>query len=545
MEFNVADLFEAAVDRVPDREVLVCGEQRRTFRELEERANRVAHVLKSLGIGKGHHVGIYAWNCAEWIEAMLGAYKVRAIPINVNYRYVEEELRYLFDNADLVAVVFERQFAPRIAAVAPELPRLRHFICFGDADTAARAACEQLGAIDYEEALRSASPERDFEARSGDDIYVIYTGGTTGMPKGVVWRQEDVVFALGGGIDPYTKEKARRPEDITAKIRPDGYLTHCGLAPLMHGAAQWSFLGQAVIGNRVVLLPGRFEPHKSWEIISREKVNAITIPGDAVGRPLADALDEREYDLSSLIVISSTAAVFSPAVKRKFLEKLPNVILLDAHGSSEQGMTGMAQVTRESLSQPGPAGGALRISPNPDVTVLDENLRPVQPGSGVIGKIARSGNIPLGYYKDPEKTAATFVTVDGRRWAIPGDYGTVEADGSIVMLGRGSSCINSGGEKIYPEEVEGVLKSHPAVYDALVVGVPDERWGQRVAAVVAPRDGQEITLADLERHCRKLIAGYKVPRELHLVDAIRRSPSGKPDYEWARKVALAGRHRAD
>jgi len=541
MEFNVADLVEAAVDRVPEREILVCGPDRLTYAQLDARANRLAHHFQSLGIGRGAHIGIYGFNSARWVEAMLAAYKIRAVPINVNYRYVEDELLYLFDNADMVALVHDAQFAPRIANVRGKLPQLQHFIAIDDGSG---QDCSALGSVSYEQALAHGSPARDFEPRSGDDLYVLYTGGTTGKPKGVMWHHHDVIFTLGGGIDHMTKEPADRPEVLTNKIS-DYYLTLAPLAPLMHGAAQWSVLGPLFIGTKLVLWTGRFDPHTVWRMVERERVNTITLTGDAMARPLIEALDEpgTQHDLSSLIVISSTAAVFSPSVKAQYLDRFPNVMLLDAVGSSEQGFTGMSMVTKESLARADTQTRGVRINPGRDVVVFDEQWQRVSPGSGVAGKLARGGNVPIGYYKDPQKTAETFVLVEGRRWAIPGDYATVETDGSITMLGRGSVSINSGGEKIFPEEVEGAVKSHPAVFDALVVGVPDERWGSRVAAVVQARAGQRVTLDDLAAHCRTQIAGYKVPRELHLVEQVRRSPSGKPDYPWAQKVARSGRHR--
>jgi acyl-CoA synthetase (AMP-forming)/AMP-acid ligase II len=534
MEFNVADLVEAAVDRVPDREILVCGAERRTFAQLEERANRLAHYFLSLGIGRGAHIGIYGHNSAYWVEAMLAAYKIRAVPINVNYRYVEAELLYLFDNADFVALVYDAQYGARVANVRAQVPMLQHLVAIDDGSGAEAAS----GAVAYDAALGRGSAARDFAPRSGDDLYVLYTGGTTGMPKGVIWLQHDVIFTLGGGIDHVTREPATRPETLTDKIS-DHYLVMAPLAPLMHGAAQWGVLSQLFVGNKVVLWTGTFDPHTVWRMVERERVNSIMLTGDAMARPLIEALAEPDvhYDLSSLIVISSTAAVFSPSVKAQYLERFPQVMLMDATGASEQGFTGMSLVTKESLARSDGGSPGLRVNPGRDVTVFDTDFRPIAPGSGQIGRLARGGNVPLGYYKDPQKSAETFVEVDGRRWAIPGDFATVEADGSIRVLGRGSMSINSGGEKIFPEEVEGVLKSHPAVFDALVVGVPDERWGSRVAAVVQPRPGQRPTLEELAAHCRAFIAGYKIPRQLHLVERLRRSPSGKPDYPWAQKVA--------
>ncbi len=534
MEWNVADLFEAAADAVPEREVLVADPARRTYAELDARANRIAHHLAAQGVGPGDHVGVHAYNCAEFVETMLGCYKIRAVPININYRYVEQELHYLFDNADLVALVHQRQFTPRIAAVRARLPKLRHFVAIDDESGEDLSA---LGSVLYEEALAATKPERGFPVRSADDRYVLYTGGTTGMPKGVVWRQEDVIFALGGGIDHATGVPCERPEDLTARTK-NPPMTTLAIAPLMHGASQWSTLNAVFVGNKIILYTDRhFDPDRVWEIVERERVQVMTITGDAMGRPLADALEagSRERDASSLIALASTAAVFSPTVKDQFKRALPNLIVTDSVGSSEGGFNGTAMYQGEDA--PRREGAGVCVRPGRDTLVLDDALRPVAPGSGVVGKLARGGNVPLGYYKDPEKTAATFLEVGGRRYSVPGDFAKVEADGTITLLGRGSVCINSGGEKIHPEEVEAALKSHPDVFDAVVVGVPDERWGQRVAAVVQPRPGRRPELDALAAHCRERIAGFKVPRELHRVEAIQRQPSGKPDYPWAQRLA--------
>ncbi|HEX6311797.1 MAG TPA: acyl-CoA synthetase [Acidimicrobiia bacterium] len=534
MQFNLADLFENAVDHFGEREYLVCDGKRRTYGEMEERANRLAHHLAAQGVGPGDHVGIYAYNCVEWVETLWAVFKLRAVWININYRYVEDELRYLFDNADLVALVFQREFAPRVAGLVDEFPRLRHLIMLEDGSGADTSGVD---AVHYEDALASGSPERDFPPRSADDIYILYTGGTTGMPKGVVWRHEDVFFALGGGIDVVAGTKVERPEAMVEKGLAQGPTVALPCAPLMHGASQWSTMSGSFIGNKVVLVP-KFDPHVVWRLVEEEKANTLMITGDAMGRPLIEALREpgADYDLSSLFALSSTAAVFSPSVKDQFFERFPNLVLSDAIGASESGANGYT------LVQPGKTEmkGGPTVTPVLDSVVLDDDLNVVEPGSGVVGKVARRGNIPLEYYKDPDKTAATFVTApDGTRYSIPGDYATVEADGTVTLLGRGSVSINSGGEKIYPEEVEAAVKSHPGVYDAVVVGVADERWGQRVAAVVQPREGAVVTLDDLQVHCRTKLAGYKVPRELHLVDTMQRSPAGKADYRWAVQIATA------
>jgi acyl-CoA synthetase (AMP-forming)/AMP-acid ligase II len=530
MEFNLADLFENAVDHFGDREYLVCDGKRRTYAEMEARANRLAHHLAANGIGANDHVGIYALNSVEWVETLWAVFKLRAVWININYRYVEDELRYLFDNADLKALVYARQFAPRVAGVLDAMPMLHHSIVIDDGSNEETGA---LASVDYEAALAAQSPLRDFGPRSADDRYILYTGGTTGMPKGVVWRHEDVFMALGGGIDAMTNERAARPEVMAEKGLAGG-LTYLPIAPLMHGATQWAVMGQSFVGSRIILM-GRFDAAEVWDLVAREKVQCVMITGDAMGRPLIEALDAEpgRWDTSSLFLLTSSAATFSPAVKDLFFRHFPNVIMIDAVGSSEGGNNGLVMVQKDATEMKG--GPTVKRLGN--TVVLDENGRPVEPGSGTIGKIARAGDIPLEYYKDPKKTAETFVTIDGVRYAIPGDFAMVEADGRITLLGRGSVSINSGGEKIFPEEVESAVKSHPDVFDCTVVGVPDERWGQRVAAVIAVRPGTAPSLESIQEHCRTKIAGYKVPREIHVVAEVVRSPSGKPDYRWAKSVA--------
>jgi len=532
--FNIADLVEHTVDAVPDRAALIVGDDQRTYRELDERANRLAHHLAAQGVGVGDHVGIYAYNSIEFVESMLAAFKLRAVPININYRYVEDELAYIFDNADLVALVHQRQFAPLVAKVAPRTPKLRHVIVIDDGS---EHDTSDYADIDYEDALAASSPERDFESRSDDDLYVLYTGGTTGMPKGVIWRHEDVFRTLGGGIDFRTGE--RIPTDTTLAERaaeaPAAGVSF-PIAPLMHGAAQWGTLGALFQGNTVVLVP-KFDAHEVWRAVERHKVNTIAITGDAMARPMAEALQEGTYDCSSVVALSSSAAIFSPVVKDLYFELLPNIFITDAVGATESGFNGLAMAEKGVASK----GGGPTVAMGPDTIVIDEDGRPIEPGSGKIGRMARGGNVPLGYYKDPEKTAATFVEIEGRRYAIPGDFATVEADGTMTLLGRGSQCINSGGEKIFPEEVEAALKSHPEVFDTLVVGLPDERWGQRVVALVEPRPGTTPTLETLQEHVRSKLAGYKVPRELVLVDEVTRQPSGKPNYPLAKEVAMKAR----
>ncbi len=533
MAFNLADLTEHTVDAVPDRTALICGDRQLTFAELEARANRLAHHLAAQGIGERDHVAIYSHNSLEYVETMLAAYKLRAVPINVNYRYVEDELVYLFDNADVVAAVYQASFGPRIAAVRERLPKLRHLVEIDDGTTDPTPT----GAVPYEEALAAASPERDFGPRDDGDLYILYTGGTTGLPKGVVWRHEDVWRALGGGIDFLTGERITDEHQLARVAAEAVPPTGLVLAPLMHGAAQWGTLGGLFKGITNVLLP-HFDPHLVWDAVERYRIAVITITGDAMARPLIDALQERHYDTSALVAISSTAAVFSPVVKDQLFELLPDLFISEAVGSSEGGFNGMRLVEKgKTAAAPGEGGGLINVPLGPDSTIIGIDDQPVQPGE--VGRLARGGNVPIGYYKDPAKTAATFLEVAGVRHAVPGDLARLELDGTMTLLGRGSQCINSGGEKIFPEEVESALKAHPKVFDALVIGVDDERWGQRVAALVEPRPGEAPTLEELAEFCHTKLARYKAPRELHLVDEMPRQPSGKPDYQRARLAVEA------
>lgn len=528
MALNIADLVEHAVDLVPERVAVRCGDRSVTFAELEARTNRLAHHLAARGVRAGSHVGVYCRNSIEAIEAMVATYKLRAVAINVNYRYVPAELRYLFDNADLVALVHDRTYAPLVADVLPDAPLLKHVIVVEDGSDADATGYH---GVPYDEALADGSPERDFEPRSADDRYLLYTGGTTGMPKGVIWRHEDVWRTLGGGINFMTGDYVTDEWQLAREGKEGGVLVRFPIPPLIHGATQWGALQSLFSGGTVVFTP-QFDPHEVWRTVAKHKVNVMLIVGDAMARPMIEALGQGDYDASSLVAIASTAALFSPSVKEQYLDALPNVVITDSIGSSETGFTGVSFVQRGAGS-----GGGPRVMAGSDAIVIDEHNQPMRPGTGEIGRIARGGHIPLGYHKDPEKTAALFAEIDGKRYTVPGDLARLEEDGTITLLGRGNTCVNSGGEKIFPEEVEGALKSHPDVFDALVIGVPDERLGQRVAALVQPRPGREPSYAELDAHVRQTIAGYKVPRTLWLVDQINRSPSGKPDYRWAQDYA--------
>jgi acyl-CoA synthetase (AMP-forming)/AMP-acid ligase II len=528
MHYNLADLWEKVVDTVPDHESLVCGDRRLSYAEVDERANRLAHHLAAQGIGAGDHLALYLYNGVEYIEGMLAAFKLRAVPINVNYRYVEEELRYLLDDSDAKAIAFHREFGPKLDAVRRELPLLRAFVAVDDGTGTALGS---LPAMEYEQALTEASPDRDFCERSPDDLYILYTGGTTGMPKGVMWRAEDIFFgALGGGG---IGNEITYPEEIADRAR-EGRTRCLPACPFMHGTAHWMAFSTLFTGGCVVISPDRhLDPARLWELIAREQVNFLVIVGDAFARPLVEALDDLDpsVDVSCCTVMLSGGAILSPSVKTRLAEKFPASLIIDGYGASESGGQG------QSITVAGaPVNEVPRFAVNDQTTVLDDNLQPA--AVGVVGKLARRGRIPLGYYKDPEKTAATFPVVDGVRWSVPGDHARIEEDGTITLLGRGSVSINTGGEKVYPEEVEAALKGHRSVFDTVVVGVPDPRWGERVVAVVQAREGATLELDDLDAHVRAHVAGYKAPRELVLVDEVVRSPSGKPDYRWAKATAV-------
>jgi len=527
LERNLADIFEVVVDAVPDREALVIGfgDRRLTYAQLDERANRLAHHLAGAGIGVGDHVAAYLYNGSEFIETMLAAFKLRAAVVNVNYRYVATELEYVLRDSDAKAIVYDTRFTATLAEVDADLPKLGARLAVGDGDAV-------TGSAAYEEALAGASPIRPQIHRTGDDLYLLYTGGTTGMPKGVMWRHADLVTAGIGNLDGATtvEEQSER-----ARAGRDRQLPAC---PLMHGAAQWVALGTFYGGGAVVLSPDtRLDAGRLVELMAAERITVLTIIGDAVGRPLADAAAARpELDLTSMRVILNSGAVVSPRVKDDLMARMPGAFIYDTYGSSESGT--FAKSTSGSGNTPTQG----RFAPGKDAVVLDDDLRPVKPGSGVVGRLARGGAVALGYYNDPDKTATTFPVIDGVRYIVTGDHATVEEDGTIQMLGRGTACINTGGEKVYPDEVEAALKTHPAVADAMVVGLPDERFGERVVALVVVR-GDDVP-ADLEEQVRRQVAGYKVPRQVFAVEAVERFPSGKPDYAWARERASSLASRA-
>lgn len=524
MGFNLADLLESVAAAVGDREALVCPaadgdpEVRLTYRQLDERATRLAHVLAGVGVGRDDAVGLMLRNGNEYLEAMLACFKLRAVPVNVSYRAVAPEAGSLLADCAAAAILHEPELANVVAASGHLAPTL------------ARGAA-------WEEALAAASARPVAPGgRSGDDRYVLYTGGTTGRPKGVVWRHEDLFFgALGGGRpggEPVTDPAQVAVAAITGRSR-------ClPASPFVHGTGHWSALTTLLSGGTVVALrDARFDAGKLLDVVAAESVTFLVVVGDAFGRPIVDALADRGdvERLSSLNVILSGGATLSPSTKADLLALLPWVVVVDGFGASETGGQG------QRVSYPGAAvaPGHGRFTMGPETTVLDDDLRPLALGDGRVGWLARRGHIPLGYLGDPEGTASTFPVLDGVRWAVPGDRAAIARDGTIVVHGRGSSTINTGGEKVHAEEVEAVVRAHPAVLDAVVVGVADDRWGEIVAAVVSVRPGESLTVQEVAEHCRPDLAGYKLPRRLVVVDEVVRSAAGKPDIRWARAAATA------
>ncbi len=542
MQFNLADLFERVADAVPERGAAVCGPDRCTYAELDERSTQLAHLLADGGAGPGMHVALYMRNSIEHLEAMFACYKLRAVPINVNYRYVDDELRYLLEDADAVGIIHDGGVGERAARVAARCPAVRFLIDVDDPGYAAARA--------------DASVVRDLGPRSPDDHYVLYTGGTTGMPKGVLWRHEDIFFGAMGGGNPGGPPIERAAEIVVSvldnppqRLRPflpaddpgpDQFVS-LALGPLMHASGQWSAIGTLLGGGKVVLYDRpSVDMEYVLDLIARERVNAMNLVGDASARPMLTALAEHpdRWDLSALRLLGSGGSILSADAKEALLAAIPSVLaIVEGIGSSESPAQAVAVTTRAGVTAP---NRSLTFAAKAETMVVDDGLRPVARGSGLVGRLATRGRVPIGYYKDPDRSARTFVEIDGERWSLPGDMATIDADGTVHLLGRGSLCINTGGEKVYPEEVEAVLKGHPAVADAVVIGAPDEKFGQRVVAIVEPVAGVAAPdLAALQEHCRTQLAGYKVPRAVHVVAEVLRNPAGKADYTWARQIAGA------
>jgi 3-oxocholest-4-en-26-oate---CoA ligase len=542
MALNIADLFEHAVDAAPDNPAVKVGDRVITYAELEAESNRLAHYLQSQGVQPGDHVAVYAKNSIEHVIAVLAVVKIRAVNINVNYRYVEGELNYLFDNADVVALIVERTYAPLVARTKPKHPRLQTVVVVPDViEPDDQSDISEFGGVLYADAIADQSPERDFGERSADDLHIIYTGGTTGFPKGVMWRHEDFWRTLGGGIDFYTGDELEE-YDQSKQAAQEGRMVTFPLSPLMHGGAQAGLLMHLFAGHLTILEP-KFDPRRTWEIIDENGVMLIFMTGDAMARPLIEEFERKAqtdspYSGASLFAVSSSAAIFSPEVKERWIAALPNPVYTDSVGASETGFQGMGMQDKTHISSDGPVVGL-----GPNSVVLDEQNRvlDLETNVGKIGRLGRGGSVPVGYYKDPEKSAATFLELDGQRYSVPGDFARIEEGNRVTLLGRGSNCVNTGGEKVYPEEVEMAIKRHPAVYDTLVVGIPDEKFGQAVAAVVQVREGHTVELDELREFLRSSLSGYKLPRAMTVVPEIPRNATGKAQYPRAKELILAAR----
>ena len=529
-DWNFADAYEAIAAKVPDAPVQMCGDRVMTWQEWDRRANALAADLLEAGLGHQSKVAAYLYNGVEYLEVYLAAWKAGMVPVNTNYRYGPDELLYLFDNADAEAVVFDTSFGPMLDRIRDKLPRVRRWYAVGDGDPI------PAGAVPYEEVVapggdRTAGPW----GRSGNDLLMLYTGGTTGMPKGVMWRQDDLFNVLGGGGNPIVGvPPAADYEELAGRLSGPGtrLLPAC---PLMHGTGQFSAFIALNGGGCIVSMPDRtFDAASLWQTVQDRQINAVVIVGDAFAKPMLAALDANpgRWDLSSLLLISSSGVMWSHETKESLLRHVPHLILIDSLGSSEAVGLGA------SISASGSAADTAKFALGENVRVFTEDGKAVTPGSDDIGMVAIGGYIPVGYYQDEEKTAKTFRTFGGVRYSVPGDFAMVNADGTLHLMGRGSVCINTGGEKVFPEEVEEILKLHAAVRDAVCVGVPDERFGEVVTAVVEPVPGQTVDQAELVEFVRNHLARYKAPRHVVLVPSIGRSPAGKVDYKGLRRLAV-------
>jgi fatty-acyl-CoA synthase len=543
MTFTLADVNEAVAAAIPEREAIVAGGRRLSWGDLALRTRRFAALLAGAGLGchrerdalapweSGQdHVALYLYNGPEYLEAMIGASKARVAAFNVNYRYVEDELAYLLGDARARAIVYHASFAPRLAGVLPRLPPMAILLQVDD------GSGEPLlpGARDYEQALAGASDAPLAVRPRDDDLYVVYTGGTTGMPKGVLWRQEDIFFAALGGRVPGWPPITSLAE-LVERARYGDAMRSLATPPFMHAAGHWTAFIALHQGGTVIVPdnPRRLDPDDVWRTAARERALMVPIVGDAFARPLLDQLRAERYDLGSLKVIGSGGAILSPTLKQGFLDLLPGIMVVDGFGASETG----AQGTRIASAD---AASPATFQMDEHTVVLDAELRErLAPGDARLGWLARAGHVPLGYLGDEAKTRRTYPTIGGVRYAIPGDRARVEADGSIRVLGRDSVCINTGGEKVFAEEVEQALKRHPAVYDVLVTGTPDQRWGEQVTAVVALRPGADASEEELRAVAAEELARYKLPRAFVFVESVQRTPSGKADYAWAKRTALA------
>ena len=532
VNLNIASAWEAISDQIGDLTAISTSQNSESWEEFEKRSASLAKTFSEKGVKRDSKVAFYCYNGLEYLEGQFAAFKIRAIPANVNYRYLDEELAYILNNADAEAILFDSSLTERVDSVRSRCPKLKVFVRIGEGSP-------EDWIINYEDAVNN-DPLPRIE-RSGDDLWFLYTGGTTGSPKAVMWSHAGL---LGGMTETFRSLGERIPENseeagnIAKRVTREGKeIRQLCAAPLMHGTSSLTALGTHTHGGLVSTLSSRtFDPRELWEMVEKCKITMLTIVGDAFARPMIDELEssianDTAWDISSLRLVMSSGVMFSAPLKERLLD-LHSCTILDALGSSEG--TGMGkQVTSRRRKDTGTA----RFFLGEHTRVLTENGEEVQPGSDKTGKLALGYPLPVGYYKDPEKTEKTFPTINGRRWSIPGDWASVEEDGSITLLGRGSECINTGGEKVFPEEVEEALKINPSVIDCNVVGVPDERWGQAVTAVVEIKADTTLKEAELLSDVKERLAGYKVPKSVVFVEKVKRGPNGKSDYRWARDIA--------
>ena len=532
-DINQALVFEAIVDKIPDNLLLTMDGEDFTYRQIDDLANQMGHLLKAHGVEPGSHIALYMKNSTEHLTALIATMKIRVAGINVNYRYTPAELVYLFNDSQSVAVMVDAEFAETMAAALPELETVKTIFSVGGVPEVLATACADAGVtvVDLDAEMPGQSAERDFEPARGDDKWIVYTGGTTGFPKGVQWNHSDYYYACLSGGNPYG-DKRHSPAEVAEHINPDGGFRVVVSAPLMHGAGLFTLLTFVNLGGHLLMFRD-FDAETIVKTVAERQGQLLVFVGDGMAVPITDAIvaNKDKLDFSSLFMVASGGGIWSKATRDRLLEVLPNIMTRDNFGASESGNDGELAITEKS---------ELTIPSSAKIGLIDESYKPIEPGSDEIGYIVRRGHVPVGYWNDPEKTAKTFPVIDGHRVSVLGDMGQLREDGTIVFLGRGSGCINTGGEKVFPEEVEQALKAHPAVHDALVAGAPDERYGQKVAAVVSFREGQSASFEELTEFLRGSLANYKVPKTIVDVPEIRRSPAGKADYKWAKDTVAAG-----
>ncbi|MDC3323015.1 acyl-CoA synthetase [Gammaproteobacteria bacterium] len=537
MEAQYASVWEKNSDVIPDKIALICGDNEVTWREYDQRASKLATLLTNAGLGDDSKVGLYLHNSNEYLESQYSVFKIKGVPINVNYRYKEEELIYLLENSDSEAIFYQSCYAEQIASIKDKLPKVKLYIQVDDKTN------ETLDfAQDYESAISECQP-MERQERSEDNIYMLYTGGTTGMPKGVMYQHGGHLKGMLNTAGAWGLIPVQEKIDVDSvalevkKLADEGRLPiSIPACPLMHGTGMW--LGAIIphlVGGTVVTLPNLgFDPDGLLKEVEKRKANNIVIVGDAFAKPIMDALDKAEsegspYNLESINTVISSGVMWSSEVKQGLL-KHHDMVLVDAMGSTEGGM-GSSRASRDNPAE------TAKFVLNPGVIVITDEGELVEPGSDKTGKIGTSGLVPLGYFKDEKKSAETFKEFQGMRYSFPGDYAKVEADGTITLLGRGSNCINTAGEKVYPEEVEEAIKRNDDIFDCLVVGLQDDRFGQKVVALASFQEGREIQEQDLIAFTREHLAGYKLPKQVLFVDEVMRAPNGKANYKWAKETA--------